>query len=140
MFQIFKPKPEPKPESPAAMLKRVEAEAEAERIQMKLADEKRERAEKIRAEQIEKITANAITAKTENEIRREQIADKLINFGPLFLISGLAIAGQFGYFGDALSDTFGEIFAKFIGGACALALELIALFLGLHAMRGSWLG
>lgn len=127
-------KPAPKTESPAAMLKRIEAEAEAERVRMRLDDEKRERASRINAERVAILSADAVTAKTESAIKREELFERVINYAPLVIISGLAITGQFGSFSEYLAPTFGA-FAGFVAGLMALGLESIALFLGLHAMK-----
>lgn len=131
---IFKT-PEPqKTETPAQMIKRVEAEAEAERILMKLDDERRQHAEKIRTERVAILSADAETAKTESTIRRERFTDALISYGPLVIITTLAIVGQFGYMRKHLEPTFPG-FAGVIAALVALGLESIALFLGLHAMK-----
>lgn len=127
-------KPAPKTETPAQMLKRVEAEAEAERVRMRLADERRERDSRINAERVAAIQNDTITAKTENAIKREELFERLINYSPLVIISGLAITGQYGSFSNYLAPTF-HGFAGFVAGLMALGLESIALFLGLHAMK-----
>lgn len=121
-------------ETPAQMLKRVQAEADAQRVLMQLDAEKREHAEKIRIERVAALSADAETAKTENSIKREKIADGLINYGPLVIITTLAVAGQFGYMRSHLEPTFPG-FGGVIAGLVALGLESIALFLGLHAMK-----
>lgn len=127
-------KPTPRTESPAQMLKRIEAEAEAERVLMKLDDERRERSSRITAERVASLSADAVTAKTESAIRREELFELVINYAPLVIISGLAITGQYGSFSEYLAPTF-HGFAGFIAGLMALGLESIALFLGLHAMK-----
>jgi hypothetical protein len=127
-------KPTPKIESPAQMLKRVEAEAEAERVQMKLDDERRERASRITAERIAALRNDAVTAKTDNAIKRDELFERVINYAPLVIISGLAITGQYGSFSEYLKPTFGE-FSGVIAALMALGLESIALFLGLHALK-----
>jgi hypothetical protein len=128
-------KPTPKTESPAQMLKRVEAEAEAERVRMKLADERRERESRINAERVAALQNDTITAKTESAIKREELFERVINYSPLVIISGLAITGQFGSFSKFLTPTFGAGLAEIVAGLMAFGLELIALFLGLHAMK-----
>lgn len=135
MFRSLFTKTEPiKPETPAQMLKRIEAEAEAERVRMKLDDEKRERAERIRAERVKSITAETETVKTEAQQRRADLTEGTINYGPLVLISGLAITGQFGSFSTYLEPTF-DAFAPVVAAVMALGLEFIALFLGMHGMK-----
>lgn len=128
-------KPPIKSESPAQMLKRVEAEAEAERVQMRLDDEKRARAQRITAERVAEIKSADVTSKTESAIKREQLFESVINYAPLVIISGLAITGQYGSFSDYLAPTFGATIAKVVAALMALGLESIALFLGLHAMK-----
>lgn len=122
-------------ESPKAMLARVAAEIEAAEMRDKYAAKKRELDAQIKVERVETETRDAITAKTEREARNEELRDRLINYGPLVVISSLAIVGQFGWFGDNLTETFGTVSAKIIGALCAAALESIALFLGLHALK-----
>lgn len=124
----------PKPETPAQMLRRVEAEAEAARIQMRLDDEKRERAERLRVERVRALSADAETAKSESQIRRAELFERMVNYGPLVIISGLAITGQYGSFSTYLTPTF-DALAGPVAGLMALGLEFIALFLGLHAMK-----
>lgn len=131
---VKKVKAAPKTESPSAMLKRIEAEAEAERIRMRLDDERRERNSRINAERVAAIQSDTITAKTENAIKREELFERMINYGPLVIISGLAITGQYGSFSDYLRPTF-DSFAGPVAILMALGLEFIALFLGLHALK-----
>lgn len=135
MFRdMFAPKTVQPTESPAQMLKRVQAEAEAERVRMVLDDEKRVRTEKIRTERVEALSADAVTAQTESAIKREQIVEGLINYGPLLIITTLAVVGQFGYMSKHLEPTFPG-FGKVVAALVAVGLESIALFLGLHAMK-----
>jgi hypothetical protein len=137
MFRIKRTKKTPvKPaETPAQMLKRVEAEIKAAELRDAYTAKRREENSKVAVERVETLSAEAETIKTEREARNEELRDRLINYGPLIVISALAIVGQFGYFGENLSGTFGATFAKVIGALCAGALESIALFLGLHAMK-----
>jgi len=121
-------------ESPSAMLRRVEAEAEADRIRMKLEDEKRERSQKITAERVAALQSDAVTAKTESAIKREELFERVINYAPLVIISGLAITGQYGSFSEYLKPTFHGM-SGIVAALMALGLEFIALFLGLHALK-----
>lgn len=131
---VKKAKTTPKAETPAQMLKRIEAEAEAERIRMKLDDERRERNSRINAERVAAIQSDTITAKTESAIKREEMFERMINYGPLVIISGLAITGQYGSFSEYLKPTFSG-FSGIVAVLMALGLEFIALFLGLHALK-----
>lgn len=122
-------------ESPSAMLKRVEAELAAQRLRDQYAEERAARDAQITVERVETLSAEAVTVKTEKAARRQEISDALINYAPLVIISGLAITGQYGSFAEELAPTFGDILSKIIAALCAGALESIALFFGLHAMK-----
>jgi hypothetical protein len=122
-------------ETPKAMLARVEAELAAQRLRDQYAEERAVRDAQITVERVESLSVEAETVKTDRQRRRQEFTDKVINYGPLVVISGLAIIGQYGSFSDILTPVFGEILGSIIGGFCAVALEMIALFLGLHALK-----
>lgn len=131
-----KPKIDPKPtESPSAMIKRVEAEIKAAELLAQHNDRMRVLHETIAVQRAEVLSADAITVKTERQARNEELRDRLINYGPLVVISGLAIIGQYGSFGKILRPVFGSFAGNVVGAFCAVALEMIALFLGLHALK-----
>lgn len=137
---MFRQKPSPettkKPvESPKAMLARVEAELAAQRLRDQYAEERAAREAATRVEHIEIVDAVTVKTKETRAARRQEISDALINYAPLVIISGLAITGQYGSFSDVLAPTFGVLLAKVIAALCAGALESIALFFGLHAMK-----
>lgn len=127
--------PAEKTESPKAMLARVEAEIAARKIVDAYNAERAVQNAKVEVETAVIVETNAETIKTVRQERREKIADNLINYAPLIIISGLAITGQYGSFSTELAPTFGEILAKIIAALCAGALESIALFFGLHALK-----
>lgn len=137
---MFRKKPSPqtlaKPaESPKAMLARVEAELAAQRLRDQYAEERVIRDAQITVERVKAESADTVTVQTEKAVRRQAATDKLINYGPLVIISGLAIIGQCGSFGEILKPVFGDVLGSVLGGLCAVALEMIALFLGLHALK-----
>lgn len=126
----------PKPtESPAAMLKRVEAEIKAEELRAEHAAKMAAKNREIAETRVESIKVEAETIKTIKAERFESIVSKIVNVGPLVIISGLAMTGQYGKFSEYMTLQFGSVVGTIVAGLCALALELIALFLGLHGMK-----
>lgn len=134
MFKLRK-KTKKTVESPAAMLKRVEAEIKAEELRAAHAAKMAETRESLRRKRAETLSVEAETIKTERQARNEELRDRLINYGPLVIISGLAIVGQYGKFSQIMTGYFGPVLGASVSVLCAVALEMIALFLGLHALK-----
>jgi hypothetical protein len=128
------PAPETPKESPAAMVKRVEAELAAQRLRDAYAEERRIANAALAAERAEIVSVEAITVQTESAARRSERVEKVTNYSPLIVINLLAIVGQFGYFAENLTPTFGDVFGPIVAGLAAGALELISLFIGYHAL------
>lgn len=137
MFRLSpSPKAPVKPtESPKAMLARVEAELTARRLVDSYNADRAVLNAQVEVQTTVIADENAETIKTVRQARREKIADNLINYAPLIIISGLAITGQYGSFSEELAPTFGDVLSKVIAALCAGALESIALFFGLHALK-----
>lgn len=130
--KLFAKKPT---ESPAAMLKRTEAEIKAEEMRVDHAQRMAERRRQLTETRVETIKVEAETVKTLKSERREEIVEKIVGLGPLFVISGLAITGQYGKFAQFMTVQFGQVPGTIVAGLCALALELIALLFGFYGMR-----
>jgi len=122
-------------ESPAAMLKRVEAEIKASELRAEHAARMADKNREIVDTRVETIKVEAETIKTIKREKFDTFVSGLINYGPLVIISGLAVTGQYGKFSEYMTVQFGTVAGTLVAGLCALALELIALFLGLHGMK-----
>jgi hypothetical protein len=122
-------------ESPSAMLKRVEAEIKASELRAEHAARMAEKNREITETRVESIKVEADTIKTIKRERFDTVVSRVINYAPLVIISGLAMTGQYGKFSGYMTAQFGSVVGTFVAALCALALELIALFLGLHGMK-----
>lgn len=133
--KIFKAKSKKTAESPAAMLKRVESEIKADEMRAEYAARKANAARSLASTHAETIKVEAETINTVKAERREAMIARLLNFGPLVIISGLAITGQYGKFQAVFAGQLGDVLAYVVAALCAVGLEMIALFLGYHGMR-----